>query len=83
MNFDGFNTRNEVLTEKLLKQGYRCHKLCTTLSNLFGGILTNCLNIMSDLKYFFYKAIRNLNFMAIWYINLNKIIGKTDFPYHF
>ena len=26
-NFDDFNTRNKILTAKLLKQGYRYHKL--------------------------------------------------------
>ena len=27
-----FNTRNELLTQKLLKQGYLYHKLCKTVS---------------------------------------------------
>ena len=27
-----FNTRNKLLTQKLLKQGYRYHKLCKTFS---------------------------------------------------
>ena len=27
-----FNTRNKLLTQKLLKQGYRYHKRCKTLS---------------------------------------------------
>ena len=31
-----FNTRNKLLTQKLLKQGYRYHKLHKTLSNLYG-----------------------------------------------
>ena len=28
-----FNTRNKLLTQKLLKQGYRYHKLCKTFLN--------------------------------------------------
>ena len=40
---DDFNTRN-----KLLRQGYRYHKLCKAFSKFIGGILTSCLNIMSD-----------------------------------
>ena len=28
-----FNTRNKLLTQKFLKQGYRYHKLCKTLLN--------------------------------------------------
>ena len=30
-----FNTRNKLLTQKLLKQGYRYHKLCKTFSKLY------------------------------------------------
>ena len=43
-----FNTRNKVFTAKLLRQGYRYHKIRTAFSNFIGGILTECLNIMSD-----------------------------------
>ena len=45
---NNFNTRNKVLTAKLLRQGYRYHKLRKAFSKFFGGILTQCLNIMSD-----------------------------------
>ena len=31
----GFNTRNQIITAKLLKQGYRNHKLCKTFSKFF------------------------------------------------
>ena len=37
---DEFNTRNKVLTAKLLRQGYRYHKLRKAFSKIFGGILT-------------------------------------------
>ena len=30
-----FNTRNKLLTQKLLKQGYRYHKLCNTFSKFY------------------------------------------------
>ena len=30
-----FITRNKLLTQKLLKQGYRYHKLCKTFSNFY------------------------------------------------
>ena len=46
---DDFNTRNNVLTAKLLRQGYRYHKIRKAFfQNFIGGILTQCLNIMSD-----------------------------------
>ena len=37
---DDFNTRNKVLTAKLLRQGYGYHKLRKAFSNFIGGILT-------------------------------------------
>ena len=37
---DDFNTRNKVLTAKLLRQGYRYHKSRKAFSNFIGGILT-------------------------------------------
>ena len=33
--FLDFNMRNRFLTAKLLKQGYRCHKLCKALSKFY------------------------------------------------
>ena len=35
---DDFNTRNTVLTAKLLRQGYRYHKIRKAFSNFIGGI---------------------------------------------
>ena len=37
---DDFNTRNKVLTAKLLRQGHRYHKLRKAFSKFIGGILT-------------------------------------------
>ena len=37
---DDLNTRNKVLTTKLLRQGYRYHKLERRFQNFIGGILT-------------------------------------------
>ena len=45
---DDFNTRNKVLTAKLLRQGYRYRKIRKAFSKFYGGILIQCLNIMSD-----------------------------------
>ena len=36
---DDFNTRNKVLTAKLLRQGYRYHKIRKASQNFIGGIL--------------------------------------------
>ena len=45
---DDFNTRNKVLTAKLLRQKYKYHKLRKALSKFYRRHLTQCLNIMSD-----------------------------------
>ena len=63
-----FNTRNKLLTQKLLKQGYRYHKLRKTFSKFYRRYydliskfqvgLTSCA-----------KDFRNLIFMVTWCIN--------------
>ena len=42
------NTRNKLLIEKLLKQGYRYHKLRKTLLNFIANTMILYLNSMSD-----------------------------------
>ena len=37
---DDFNTRNKVLTAKLLRQGYRYHNFVRRSKNFIGDILT-------------------------------------------
>ena len=43
-----FNTRNNVLTAQLLRQGYRYYKILMAFSIFIGGILSKCLNKTSD-----------------------------------
>ena len=38
-HFADFNTRNKLLTQKLLKQGYRYHKLCKTFSKFIDNTM--------------------------------------------
>ena len=66
---DEFNTRNKVLTTKLLRQGYRYHKLRKALSKFY----RRHLDIVSKYNVgFFCKVFQNLNFMATWCINSEK-----------
>ena len=46
-HIDDSNTRNKVLTAKLLRQEYGYYKIRKAFQNFIGGILTKCLNIMS------------------------------------
>ena len=47
-HIDDFNTRDKVLTAKLLKQDIDIMKFVKRFQNFIGGILTNRLDIMSD-----------------------------------
>ena len=40
IHVDDFNSRNKVLTAKLLRHGYINHKIRKAFSNFIGGILT-------------------------------------------
>ena len=45
---DDFNTRNKILTAKLLKPGFRYHKLRRAFSKFYRRHFDIGLNIMSD-----------------------------------
>ena len=78
---DDFNTRNKVLTAKLLRQGshtirpafskfYRRH--CDIVSKYNGGLKTLLLQGLSEPEFYGDLVYK-----------FRKIIGKNDFPYHF
>ena len=60
-----FNTCTKLLTQKLLKQGYRYHKLPKTFSKFY----RRYYDLMLDLNLFCVKDFRNLNSMVTWCIN--------------
>ena len=64
-----FNTRNELLTQKLLKQGYRYHKLRKTFSKFYIQYYDLISNSKFDLNLFCAKDFRKLNLMVTWCIN--------------
>ena len=66
---DDFNTRNKVLTAKLLRQGYRYHKLRKAFSKFYRRHFDIVSKYNVGLKHFFCKAFHSLNFMATWCIN--------------
>ena len=61
---DDFNTRNKCLTAKLLKQGYRYHKLRKAFSKFYRRHFELISNSMSDKNHFYIKAYWNQNFMV-------------------
>ena len=66
---DDFNTRNKVLTAKLLNQGYRYHKLRKAFLKFHRWHFDLESKYNVGLKHFFCKVFLNLNFMATWCIH--------------
>ena len=69
---DDFNTRNKVLTVKLLRQGYRYHKIRKAFSKFHRRHFDIVSKYNVGMKTLFYKAFQNLNFMGTWCINSEK-----------
>ena len=76
---DDFNTRNKVLTAKLLRQGYRYHKNCKAFSKFYRRHFDIVSKYNVGLKTLLLQGLSEPEF----YGDLEKIIGKYDFPYHF
>ena len=62
-----FNTRNELLTQKLLKQGYRYHRPRKTFSKFYRRYYDFISTL--DLNLSCAKDFRNLISMVTWCIN--------------
>ena len=67
-----FNYRNKFLTAKLLKQGYRYHKLRKAFSKFYRRHFELIEKYHVSLKNLCNKVFVIQNFMEIWYINLRK-----------
>ena len=64
-----FNTRNKLLTQKLLKQGYGYHTICKTYLNFIDDTMIWYLNSKMDLNLSCAKEFRNLNYMVTWFLD--------------
>ena len=80
---DDFNTRNRVLTAKLLRQGYRYYKLRKAFSKFYWRHfdLVSKYNVGS--KTLLLQGLSEPEFSGDLVYKFRKIIGKYDFPYHF
>ena len=67
-----FNNRNKFLTTKLLKQGYRYHKLRKAFSKFYRRHFELIEKYHVSLKKLMEQSFVIPNFMEIWYINLRK-----------
>ena len=73
------NTRNKILTAKLLKQGYRYHKLRKTFSKFYD--LVSKFN--TGLKFLLKQGLSKPEFYGDLVYMFKKIVGRTDISDHF
>ena len=80
---DDFNTRNKVLTAKLLRQGYRYHKLRKAFSKFYRRHFDIVSKYNVGLKTLLRQGLSEPELYGDLVYKFRKIIGKNDFPYHF
>ena len=80
---DNFNTRNKVLTAKLLRQGYRCRGL----RGAFSGFCRRRLGMVSGcgvgLRALLLRGLSEPEFYGDLVYKFGGIVGGDDFPCHF
>ena len=80
---DDFNTRNKVLTAKLLRQGYSYHTLRKAFSTLYRRHFDIVSKYNVGLKTLLLEGLSEPEFYGDLEYKFRKIICKNDFPYHF
>ena len=80
---DDFNTRSKVLTAKLLRQGYRFHKLRKAFSKFYQRQFDIVSKYNVGLKTLPLQGLSEPAFYGDLVYKFRKIIGKNYFPYHF
>ena len=74
-----FNTGNKLLTQKLLKQGYRYHKLAKPFLNFIDDTMISYLNFKLGLKSLLHHGLSEPDFYGDLVYKLKKIIGSNNF----
>ena len=74
-----FNTRNQILTAKLLKQGHRYHKLCKTFSKFYGRHYDLVSKFNTGLKSLLKQGLSEPEFYGDLVYKFKKIVARTDF----
>ena len=80
---DDFSTRDKVLTAKLLRQGYRYHKIRKAFSKFYRRHFDIVSKYNVGLKRLLQEGLSEPEFYGDLVYKFRKIIGKNDFPYHF
>ena len=80
---DDFNTRNKVLTAKLLRQGYKYHKIRKAFSKFYRQYFDIVSKYSVGLKTLLLEDLSEPEFYGDLVYKFRKIIRKNDFPYLF
>ena len=80
---DDFNTRNKVLTAKLLRQGYRYHKIRKAFSKFYRRHFDIVSKYNVGFKTLLLEGLLEPEFNGDLVYEFRKIIGRNDFPYNF
>ena len=78
-----FNTRNKLLTQKLLKQGYRYHKLRKTFSKFYRRYYDLISKFQIGLKSLLRQRLSEPEFYGDLVYRLKKIVGSKRFSAQF
>ena len=78
-----FNTRNKLLTQKLLKQGYRYHKLRKTFSKFYRRYNDLISKFQVGLKSLLRQGLSEPDFYGDLVYKLKKIVGSNNFSAQF
>ena len=78
-----FNIRNKVLTAKLLRQGYRYHKLRKAFSKFYRRHFDVVSKYNVGLKTLLLQGLSEPEFYGDLMYKFRKIIDKKNFNYHF
>ena len=82
-NITDFNTRNKLLTQKLLRQGYWYHKLCKTFSKFYRRYNDLVSKFQVGLKSLLRHELSEPEFYADLVYKLKKIVGSSNFSAQF
>ena len=78
-----FNTRNKLLTQKLLKQGYRYHKLRKTFLKFYRRYYDLISKFQVGLKSLLRQGLSEPDFYGDLVYKLKKIVGSNNFSAQF
>ena len=78
-----FNTRNKLVTQKLLKQGYRYHKLRKTFSKFYRRYYDLIPKFQVGLNSLLRQGLSEPDFYGALVYKLKKIVGSNNFSAQF